>query len=346
MKQLLGVFLLCCGLSGCGGNSSNSPANLNGNWLFTLTPNSSGPTLLATGALVNQMGGSSGSLTLSGTPCSSSAALSGGIGPGTAVNFLLQVVDQAVFLSGVYSSTGTGMSGTYAIGASEGCPNIGTGTWTATKCGSSCPTFDSQARFVNAISNVGAMEITVNGTAVVTDLPFFGYQPTSGYIQVPTGNVTVGGQGLTNGITLAFSSAQTFTSAQYTLVIAGNGGSGVNGLNLLSIPDTNPAPRMDSVEFRVIDASQSQGNVDIYLGSPVQGQAVISGLAYTQVSNYIELAYGNTYTLYVTAAGLLNPLFSQSLGAWQDQSIHTIVLTDASNGASINPQAILLDDYN
>jgi hypothetical protein len=237
------------------------------------------------------------------------------------------------------------MSGTYAVGTGFGCTNIGSGTWKATKCTSSCPSFEAQVRFVNALPNAGAMDMSFNGTKVFTNIAFFGYQPSSGYTEVPTGAVTV--EGLATGTNAQiFSSTANLTSGQYTMIASGSStGNGGSGVNLLSIPNTNPAPRIDSVEFRVIDASQAQGNVDIYLNA-VNGQAIISGLGYMQASNYINVVWGTSYTLYVTAAGSTNPLFSQPLGTWAYQSIHTIVLTDAPNGSSINTQAVVLDDYN
>jgi hypothetical protein len=82
------------------------------------------------------------------------------------------------------------------------------------------------------------------------------------------------------------------------------------------------------------------------------GSAVISGLAYQQVSEYVSLVFfpgnnsnnGNSgYELYVTQAGKTTPIFSQYLGP-ADNTIHTLVLTDIQGGNAMNPLAMELTD--
>ncbi len=220
----------------------------------------------------------------------------------------------------------------------------------ATGCGSSN---SSQVRFVHAIRDGGPLDIEVNATKVFTNVAFLGFQPASGYTKVSSGSVTVAG--LTTGTTTqVFSSTARLGSGQYTLIATGSE-SGTNGagVNLLSISDNNAAPATGNVEFRVIDASQTGGTVDIYIlsnpvSSGIQPPATISGLAYTQASGYISLPYnsaGSGYTMYVTSAGTTNPLFSQTLNT-PTGSIRTLVLTDVQNGGSMNPVALELSDLN
>lgn len=219
-----------------------------------------------------------------------------------------------------------------------------------TSCGSSN---SSQIRFVHAIRDGGPLDIDVNSTKIFTDIVFLGYQPSSGYTKVSSGNVTVAGLA-TGTSTQVFTSTTSLASGQYTLIASGSE-SGTNGagVNLLSLTDTNTAPATGNLEFRVVDASQTQSNVDIYiLANPVSGgiqpPATISGLSYTQASSYITLPFnsnGSGYTMYVTSAGTTNPLFSQNLSS-PTGSIRTLVLTDVQNGSSMNPQAIELSDLN
>ncbi len=217
-------------------------------------------------------------------------------------------------------------------------------------CGSSN---SSQVRFVHAIRDGGPLDVDVNTTKIFTNVAFLGFQPASGYSKVASGSVTIAG--LTTGTTTqVFSSTASLSSGQYTLVATGSE-SGTNGagVNLLSIADNNAAPATGNVEFRVIDASQTGGTVDVYiLANPVSGgiqpPATISGLAYTQASGYISLPYnsnGSGYTMYVTSSGTTNPLFSQTLNT-PTASIRTLVLTDVQNGGSINPVALELNDLN
>jgi hypothetical protein len=218
-------------------------------------------------------------------------------------------------------------------------------------CGSSN---SSQIRFVNAIRDAVGLDIEVNSSKIFTDVAFFGYQPTSGYTKVSSGSVTVAGL-ITGSTTQVFSSTASLSSGDYTLIATGSVNSGTNGsgVNLLSIPDTNTAPAAGNVEFRVINASQTGGTVDIYiLANPVNGgiqpPATISGLAYTQASGYITLPFnsdGSGYTMYVTSSGTTNPIFSQNLSS-PTNSIRTLVLTDVANNSGLNSSAIELNDLN
>jgi hypothetical protein len=59
---------------------------------------------------------------------------------------------------------------------------------------------------------------------------------------------------------------------------------------------------------------------------------------------------GMGYQMYLTTAGSTTPIFSggQTISAGSSSlgSIRTMVLTDISNGGSLNSQAIVLDDLN
>jgi hypothetical protein len=218
-------------------------------------------------------------------------------------------------------------------------------------CGSSN---SSQIRFVHAIRDSGPLDVEVNSSKIFTDVTFFGYQPSSGYTKVSSGSVTVAG--LTTGTTTqVFSSTASLGSGDFTLIATGTVNSGTNGsgVNLLSLPDTNTAPAAGNVEFRVVNASQTGGTVDIYiLANPVNGgiqpPATISGLAYTQASGYITLPFNSNnsgYTMYVTSSGTTNPIFSQNLNS-PTSSIRTLVLTDVANSSGLNSAAIELSDLN
>ena len=95
--------------------------------------------------------------------------------------------------------------------------------------------------------------------------------------------------------------------------------------------------------------------MDVYIDPiPVQamGSAVISGLAYQQVSKYVSLFFfsgnnpngnNNGYELYVTQAGSATPIFSQYLGPAAN-TIYTLVLPDIQGGNAMNPLAMELTD--
>ncbi|MGD0599080.1 MAG: DUF4397 domain-containing protein [Terriglobales bacterium] len=233
----------------------------------------------------------------------------------------------------------------------------------ATSCGSSN---QAQIRFVHAIQDAPALDIAVygpqqiDGMQLFADIGFRGFLPSAGYENVFSDTDMIEGFVNPTDTTSVFSAPVNWDAGlHYTVIATGVSATGANGSNVVlqSILDDNSPPASGSVEFRVINASPHSppGGVDVYIDPiPVQamGSAVISGLAYQQVSEYVSLVFfpgnnsnnGNSgYELYVTQAGKTTPIFSQYLGP-ADNTIHTLVLTDIQGGNAMNPLAMELTD--
>jgi hypothetical protein len=230
-------------------------------------------------------------------------------------------------------------------------------------CGSSS-NVPAQVRFVNAIQDTAqygtALDISVAGTKEFTDVPFPGFQPSSGYTKIVSGGSAL--QGVQTGTTIPvfIADISLTASAQYTLVATGFATN--NDVVLISALDNNLPPPTGQENFRVINASPSSGPaaVDIYIvpvGSttPITPPATISNVAYRSASTYASVAYnpnfvqGFNYTMFVTATGTTSPiLFSQTLSAGSSSagSIRTLVLTDQQNINQLNPSALVLNDLN
>jgi hypothetical protein len=229
-------------------------------------------------------------------------------------------------------------------------------------CGSSS-NVPAQVRFVNAIQDTAqygtALDIDVAGTKEFTDVPFPGFQPSSGYTKIVSGGSAL--QGIQTGTTIpVFVADISLTaSAQYTLVATGFASN--NDVVLISALDNNLPPPTGQENFRVINASPSgPAAVDIYIvpvGSttPITPPATISNVAYRSASTYASVDYnpnfvqGFNYTMFVTATGTTSPiLFSQTLSAGSSSagSIRTLVLTDQQNINQLNPSALVLNDLN
>jgi Domain of unknown function (DUF4397) len=233
-------------------------------------------------------------------------------------------------------------------------------------CGSSSA-IPAQVRFVNAIPDTAqygaALDIEVAGTKEFTDVPFPGFQPSSGYTSIVSGGSAL--QGVQTGTTIPVFIADIglTPSAQYTLVATGLATNG--NVVLISALDNNSPPPSGKENFRVIHASPSGsdgngGAVDIYIvpvgsTSPITTPATISNVAYRSASTYASVAYnpnfvqGFNYTMFVTPTN--NPskiLFSQTLSAGSSSagSIRTLVLTDQQNISQLNPSALVLNDLN
>jgi hypothetical protein len=229
-------------------------------------------------------------------------------------------------------------------------------------CGSSSA-IPAQVRFVNAIQDTAqygtALDINVAGTKEFTDVPFPGFQPSSGYTKIVSGGSAL--QGIQTGTTtpVFIADISLTASAQYTLVATGFATRG----NVVLIPalDNNLPPPSGQENFRVIHASPSgPAAVDIYIvpvgsSAPITPPATISNVAYRSASTYASVAYnpnfvqGFNYIMFVTATGTTSPiLFSQTLstGSSSAGSIRTLVLTDQPNISQLNPSALVLNDLN
>ena len=230
-------------------------------------------------------------------------------------------------------------------------------------CGSSS-NVPAQVRFVNAIHDTAqygtALDISVAGTKEFTDVPFPGFQPSSGYTKIVSGGSAL--QGVQTGTTtpVFIWDISLTASAQYTLVATGFA-TGSGNVVPISALDNNLPPPNGRENFRVIHASPSgPAAVDIYIvpvGSttPITPPATISNVAYRSASPYVSVAYnpnfvqGFNYTMFVTATGKPSPvLFSQTLSAGSSSagSIRTLVLTDQQNISQLNPSALVLNDLN
>ncbi len=129
----------------------------------------------------------------------------------------------------------------------------------------SCGSNNSQARFVNAISNdTVSLDIDFNGTKVFGGVaPFTASGST--YVSIPTGSDQI--QGFASGTTTSSSpvtSPVSFNSgSQYTVVATGM----LAGTVTIVAPvESNTAPAVGPVNFHVINASPAGvGAVDVYI---------------------------------------------------------------------------------
>ena len=125
-------------------------------------------------------------------------------------------------------------------------------------CGSSS-NIPAQVRFVNAIPDTAqygtALDIAVAGMREFTDVPFQGFQPSSGYTKIVSGGAAL--QGIQTGTTtpVFIADISLNASTQYTLVATGFATSGK--VVLISAVDNNLPPPNGQEKFRVINASPS-----------------------------------------------------------------------------------------
>ncbi len=233
-----------------------------------------------------------------------------------------------------------------------------------TGCGSS----NSQARFVNAISDdTQQLDIFFNGTRTfpgVAPSPSFS---ASTYSNIPAGSDTIAGYvaGSTTNPLFSETSPVSFNSGSgYTIVATGSLSSG--SITFLTPTDNNTEPADGMVAFRVIDAASEPSAVDVWiLANPVteslsQIAPTISNLTSpaaptTAVSGYQTMSYNSNaqspgYTLFVATHGSTNPIViytNLNAGSVSLGSIRTLVLVDSGDiNFPISSTPLVLDDLN
>jgi hypothetical protein len=126
------LFALALGLASCGGHAINfSTQIVTGDWLFTFVSSKGGKTVTGQGPLSQTGVNITGTLTLTGSACSSSAEAAGTV-TNDSLNMILTENGQAMTLVGETNFFITTASGTYTTDPG-GCLNGDTGTWTASK---------------------------------------------------------------------------------------------------------------------------------------------------------------------------------------------------------------------
>ncbi len=130
----------------------------------------------------------------------------------------------------------------------------------------SCGSNNSQARFVNAISDdTQSLDIDFNGAKAFGGVGPFAASGST-YVGIPAGSDKIQGfaSGTTTNPVFGVTSPISFNSgSQYTVVATGFLAGTVN---IVAPVDNNTAPAVGIVNFRVIDASPSGvGAVDVYI---------------------------------------------------------------------------------
>jgi hypothetical protein len=214
----------------------------------------------------------------------------------------------------------------------------------------------AQVRVINAIPDAtSALDVDFNSVTAITDLAFDTVDPTpatpAAYFGETAGTVTVQAfyTGQTVNPILEPTTASLTGGDHYTVLLAGFVTSPPAAY---LISDDNQAPTVNTVKFRVINASASSseqypGGFDIYIlpaGQSISGVAQIAGLTLGQTGpGYVTLNYLSSYAVSVTPHKSTLPLFSTTYPQNNPQ-ITTLVIVDQSNGATVSPTMLPLID--
>lgn len=190
-------------------------------------------------------------------------------------------------------------------------------------CGGDDPDPTARLRVLHASPDAPNVDVLVDGNKVLSNVP---YSAVSSYLTLTAGThrITVNAAGTATTVidvspTLAADGAYTAIAANF-----------VASIQPLLATDQTQAPAAGQSRLRVIHAAPDAGPVDIL----VNGQVVLSNVAFGAISSYLPLAAGN-YNVQVNVAGTATTAIQAtvSLGSGVNYSAVAIgsVKTAASN---------------
>ena len=203
------------------------------------------------------------------------------------------------------------------------------------------PVTTAQLRVVHASPDAPNVDVLVDNAAVLTNVA---YKAASSYLEVPSGsrNLKVRATGTSTVVI-----DQNGTLAQnsfYTVLATGR----VASIAPVVLTDDQTSPASGSVRLRLVHASPTAGNVDIYVTAPTADIATatptLTNVAFRAASNYLEVPAG-TYRVRITPAGTKTVAIDANNVALVAGQVRTAVAVDAAGGGA-PLGAILLADKN
>jgi hypothetical protein len=203
------------------------------------------------------------------------------------------------------------------------------------------PADTAQLRVVHASPNAPNVDVLVDNSVA---LPNVAYRSFSGYLAVPAGarNLKVRAAGTTTTVIDATPTLAVGTS--YTVLATGN----VATISPLVLTDDLTNPAAGNIKLRLVHASPSAGNVDIYVTAPGDALAdatpTLANVPFRAASAYLEVPAG-TYRVRITPAGTKTVAIDVNDVVLAAGQIRTAVAVDAPGGGA-PLGAILLADEN
>ena len=203
------------------------------------------------------------------------------------------------------------------------------------------PATTAQVRVVHASPDAPNVDVLVDGAAVLTNVPFKG---SSNYLDVPAGSRNLRVRATGTSTVVIDQTAAVTAGKRYTVLATGR----VASIAPLVLEDDLVAPGSGSVKLRLVHASPSAGNVDIYVTAPGASIATVAptvpNVPFRAASNYLEVPAG-TYRVRITPVGTKTVAIDVNDVALTAGQVRTAVAVDAIGGGA-PLAAILLADRN
>ena len=203
------------------------------------------------------------------------------------------------------------------------------------------PGTTAQLRVVHASPDAPNVDVLVDNASVLTNVA---YKTASNYLPVTSGsrNLKVRAAGSTTVV--IDQNAALAQGTYYTVLATGR----VASIAPIVLTDDQTNPASDNVRVRLVHASPTAGNVDIYVTTPTADIATASptvpNVAFRAVSNYLEVPAG-TYRVRITPVGTKTVAIDVNNVALAAGQVRTAVAVDAPGGGA-PLSAILLADKN
>ncbi len=186
---------------------------------------------------------------------------------------------------------------------------------------------NAKVRVIHASPDAPAVDVYVNGTRTLTNVPFF---TISDYLDVPAGTyrfqVTPTGAALSSAVIDAEATLE--AGKAYTVAATGP----VASIKPTVIVDSLSAPAAGKAKVRVYHFSPDAPAVDVKLKG---GATLIPGLAFANNSDYLEVDAGS-YDLVVTPAGSNTTVIDLSGTTLEAGKLYEVFATNVV--ASITPE--------
>jgi len=203
------------------------------------------------------------------------------------------------------------------------------------------PATTAQVRVVHASPDAPNVDVLVDGAAVLTNVPFKG---SSNYLDVPAGSRNLRVRATGTSTVVIDQTAAVTAGKRYTVLATGR----VASIAPLVLEDDLVAPGAGNVKLRLVHASPSAGNVDIYVTAPGASIATVAptvpNVPFRAASNYLEVPAG-TYRVRITPVGTKTVAIDVNDVALTAGQVRTAIAVDAIGGGT-PLAAILLADRN
>ena len=201
------------------------------------------------------------------------------------------------------------------------------------------PPATAQLRVVHASPDAPNVDVLVDGAVALNNVPF---KTASSYLDVPVGarNLKVRAAGTT---TTVIDRKETLVEGRsYTVLATGR----VASIAPLVLEDNLTNPAAGNIKLRLVHASPTAGNVDIYVTAPNADIATVNptlpNVPFRAASAYLEVPAG-TYRVRITPAGSKTVAIDVNNVALTAGQIRTAVAVDAPGGGAPLGALLLVD---